>query len=557
VKGGHIVDKYVIGLDFGTLSARALLVNVVNGQEVATAVSEYKHGVIQDYLPGSNTKLEDDWALQDPNDYLEAIYEIIPKVIREGYVKSEDIIGIGIDFTSCTILPIDKNGDPLCNKEEFRHDPHSWVKLWKHHAAQYEADKLNEIAEKRNEPFLNLYGGKISSEWLIPKVMQIVDESPKIYDAAYTFIEAGDWIVFKLTGVLNRNCCAAGFKAMWNDKLGFPSNEFLRELNPTLENFVELKIKGEVVPIGARAGFLTKEMSNKLGLTENTAVAVASVDAHVAFPAVGANKKGDMVLIIGTSTCNITISDKEVLIPGISGVVKDSVIPGYYGYEAGQPAVGDIFDWYVKNCVPYNYYVEAQRKNLDIFDYLNQKASKLKPGDSGLICLDWFNGNRSTLVDANLSGLILGLTLSTKPEEIYRSLIEATAFGQKIIIDIFNEYGVTIDNLYACGGIAVKNPLLMQIYADVLGINIKVSSSDQAVALGSAILGAVAAGSKNDGYDSIEEASKFMSVPFIKEYVPNKEYTEMYMDIFEEYRKLYNYFGKTNGVMKKLKNKSI
>lgn len=546
--------KYAIGLDFGTLSGRAVLVNIKNGEEVATAVMEYPHGVIQTSLPGLDVSLGDDWALQDPRDYLDVTKRIIPEVIEKSGVRPQDIIGIGIDFTACTILPVDKDGNPLCFSDKFRANPHSWVKLWKHHAAQYEANKFNDAAKSRNEQFLNLYGGKVSSEWLFPKLMQIVDESPDIYENAHAFIEAGDWMVMQITGNLTRNCCAAGFKASWNYDLGYPSREFLKTLHPKLENVVEDKLSGEVYPIGKRAGFISPEFSKATGLLPTTSVSVASIDAHVALPAMGVSSPGKMVLIIGTSTCNIIVSDKEYHVPGISGVVKDGVIPGFYGYEAGQAAVGDIFDWFIKTCVPKSYYDEAERRSIDIFELLTEKASRLMPGESGLLCLDWLNGNRSTLNDADLQGMILGLTLGTKPEEIYRSLIEATAFGQRLIMETFRENGVDVGELYACGGISLKNILLMQIYSDVMNMTIKISASTQVVALGSAIFGAVAAGGENGGYDTVEEATRAMSRLLDKQYVPNQAHAKTYDKIYNEYKKLYNYFGKENNVMKTLKN---
>ncbi len=547
------MDKYVIGLDFGTLSCRAVLVDVSGGQEIATAVSEYSHGVIDRVLPGSNVRLNEGWALQDPQDYIDCLYEVISGVISESGIKNSDIIGIGVDFTSSTILPVNEQGVPLCMLEQYRDRPHSWVKLWKHHAAQYEADKLNELAEARKEEFLKLYGGKISSEWMLPKIMQIVDEDPDIYAAAHSFVEAGDWMVFKLTGKLKRNCCAAGFKAIWNSNLGYPSKDFLKELNPVLENLVEDKLSGKVLPIGTRAGFTSREITEKTGIREDTAVAVASVDAHVTFPAMGISTPGNMVIIVGTSTCNILIEKEEIKVPGISGVVKDSVIPGFYGYEAGQAAVGDMFDWFVRNCIPSAYYEEAYRKGVSIFDLLNEKASRLKAGESGLVCLDWLNGNRSTLVDADLSGMLLGLTIFTKPEEIYRALIEASAFGQKMIVEAFGENGIKVNKVYACGGISHKNPLLMQIYADIMNLNIKVSASAQTAALGAAMFGAVAAGKALGGYDTIEEAAFAMGRLLDTEYKPVPANVAVYDQLYSEYKDMYNYFGKQNAIMKRIK----
>ncbi|SKC47071.1 ribulokinase [Maledivibacter halophilus] len=545
--------KYTIGLDFGTLSARAVLVDVSNGLEISMSSKEYASGVINTVLPNTDIKLKEDWALQDPKDYLDVLYHIIPDVIEKSGVNSEDIIGVGVDFTSCTILPIDSKGNPLCFYEKHRKNPYSWAKLWKDHSAQYYADILNELAIQKNEEFLRLYGGKISSEWMIPKLMQMVSESPETYDQAHSFIEAGDWIVFKLTGQFKRNCCAAGFKATWNSKLGYPSGDFLKMLHPKLENLVEDKLSNDIFSIGTKAGYVNEEIAKKTGLKDGTAVSVASIDAHVAFPAMGISSPGNMVIIVGTSTCNILIDEREIKIPGISGVVKDAVIPGYYGYEAGQAAVGDIFNWFINNCVPVNYVEEARNKKITIFELLNEKSAKLKPGETGLLCLDWLNGNRSTLIDADLSGMILGLTLSTKPEEIYRALIEATAFGQNMIVETFRNHGIKIDSIYACGGISKKNPLLMQIYADVMNMNIKISESDQAVALGAAMFGAVSAGNKSGGYDSIEEAASRMGRLLDIVYKPIETNVEAYQAIYKEYKKLYNYFGRENDVMKKLK----
>lgn len=549
------MDKYTIGLDFGTLSGRAVLVNVKNGEEVATSVASYPHGVITDYLPNTSIALGKEWALQDPQDYLDVLFKVITEVIQKSGVLPKDIIGVGVDFTACTILPIDKYGEPLCFEDEYNDNPHSYVKLWKHHAAQYAADRFNMVYKESGEDFLDVYGGKVSSEWMFPKLIQIIDESPEVYRATHSFIEAGDWIVLKLTGNEKRNSCAAGFKANWNGKTGYPSGEFLKRVNPLLVNAVKDKLSDRIYPAGDFAGYIRKDISGKTGLSEETAVSVASIDAHVAVPGMGVTTPGKMVLIIGTSTCNILLWDKEIKVPGISGVVKDGVVPGYYGYEAGQAAVGDIFDWFVKNSVPETYFREAEKLDVDIFEYLSKKASKLKPGESGILCLDWLNGNRSTLNDANLSGMILGLTLATKPEEIYRALIEATAFGQQKIIEVFREHGVGIDELYACGGIATKNPLLMQIYADVMNMNIKISASDQTTAVGSAIFASVAAGKQNGGYDHITDAARAMGRFLDTDYKPIKENHKIYQEIYEEYENLYDYFGKMNPVMRFLKGK--
>lgn len=546
--------KYVLGIDFGTLSGRALLVEVSSGKEVASAVKDYKHAVIDTYLPDGKTKLGNDWALQHPQDYLEVFSNTIPEVMREAGVRSEDIIGVGVDFTACTVMPVYSDGTPLCFTEKFSSNPHAWPKLWKHHAAQAEANRLNEIAMSRNEKFVNRYGGKQSSEWAVAKILQIVNEAPEVYDEMDRFIEATDWVTWQLTGVEKRQLCTAGYKGIWHKKDGYPSKEFFKSLNPRLENYVEEKLSQELLPLGAKAGEINETASKLTGLKVGTAVCVGNVDAHVSLPAVGITDAGKILLIMGTSTCDILLGTEEKIVPGMCGVVEDGAMPGFYAYEAGQSCVGDHFSWFVKNCVPAGYKKEAEEKGIDIYRLLREKASILKVGESGLIALDWWNGNRSVLVDVDLTGLIIGLTLSTKPEEIYRALIEATAYGQRMIIETFEQNGVPIEEVYACGGIASKDSFMMQIYADVLGKKIKISASDQTPALGAAIFAAVAAGEEKGGYENIIDAAKAMGKVKDKIYVPISENVLTYDLIYSEYKVLHDFFGRGgNDIMKRLK----
>jgi L-ribulokinase len=548
------MTKYSLGVDFGTQSGRAVLVEVDTGNIVAMAVKDYTHGVMDEYLPDGRTRLPHDWALQHPEDYIEVLEETITAVLNESGIESKEVIGMAIDFTACTIIPIDKDGVPLCFKEEFKNNPHSYVKLWKHHAAQPHANKLNEIAAKRGEKFLDRYGGKISSEWLVPKIMQILDEAPEIYDAADRFIEAADWISLTLTGNECRNSCTAGYKALWSKRAGYPSKEFFKALDPRLENLVDEKLSRDIYPQGAKAGELTEKIAKRIGLVPGTAVAVSNVDAHVAVPAVGIVEPGKMLMIMGTSTCHMVLDTEEKIVPGMCGVVEDGIIPGFMGYEAGQSCVGDHFEWFINNCVPETYIVEAREKGVNIHKLLREKAMKFKPGESGLVALDWWNGNRSVLVDADLTGLIIGCTLATKPEEIYRALIEATAFGTNMIIESFEESGVTINELYACGGIAEKDEFMMQIYADVTNREIRISASPQAVALGSAMFGAVAAGKEKGGYNTIFDAAKYMAKVKEEYYKPNPENVKVYKKLYDEYKLLHDYFGRgENDVMKRLK----
>jgi L-ribulokinase len=548
------MTKYSIGVDYGTQSGRAVLVEVGTGREVATAVKEYTHGVMDEFLPDGKTKLEHDWALQHPADYLEVLEITIPEVLTKAQISAEDVIGLGIDFTACTVLPIDKNGIPLCFQPELSSNPHSYVKLWKHHAAQDEANRLNEIAEERGEKFLARYGGKISSEWMIPKVWQILNEAPEIYDGADQILEATDWVISQLTGKITRNSCTAGYKAIWHKQDGYPSQDFFKALDPRLENVVEEKLSTKIFPIGAKAGEITEKAAKLTGLKPGTAVAVANVDAHVAVPAVGITEPGKLLMIMGTSTCHILLGEEEKVVPGMCGVVEDGVIPGYMGYEAGQSCVGDHFEWFTENCVPASYQEEANARGINIHELLTEKASKLQVGESGLLALDWWNGNRSTLVDADLTGVLLGATLLTKPEEIYRALIEATAFGTRMIVETFRNNGVPVNEVFAAGGIAEKNTMMMQIYSDVLDMDIKISASSQTPALGSAMFGTVAAGKDRGGYDTITDAAKDMGR--VKDYIyqPIKANAQRYNQLFNEYARLYDYFGRgENNVMKTLK----
>jgi len=547
-------SKYAIGVDFGTESGRAVLVEVGTGREIATAVHHYANGVIDEKLPGSNVRLEPDWALQDPNDYLEVYKKAIPAVLQASGVDPMDVIGVGIDFTACTMLPTQADGIPLCMLPQFRNNPHAWVKLWKHHAAQPEANRINAVARETDQPWLDRYGSKISSEWFFSKTLQILDEAPEIYAAADRLIEAADWVVWQLTGEEKRNSCTAGYKAIWSKREGFPPDSYFAALDPRLEPVIDEKMSREIYPIGDRAGGLTEQAAAWTGLKPGTAVAIANVDAHVAVPAATVTEPGRMVMIMGTSICHMVLGTEEHLVPGICGYVEDGIIPGYFGYEAGQSCVGDHFAWFVENCVPGEYQREAGQRGMDIHSLLEEKATRLKPGESGLLALDWWNGNRSVLVDVDLTGLLLGATLATKAEEIYRALIEATAYGTRVIVEAFEQNSVPVKELVACGGLPEKNKLLMQIYSDVTGREIKVTASTQTPALGSAMFGAVAAGAQAGGYDTIYEAAQHMAHLKDEVYRPIAENAQVYDRIYREYLRLHDYFGRgENNVMKTLK----
>lgn len=543
--------RYAIGLDYGTESARAVLVDISNGTIAATAVEEYSHGVMDRHLP-DGTPLGHEWALQHPQDYLDAAEKTVRAVIAEADISKESVIGIGVDFTACTILPVDADNVPLCFNARHAANPHAWVKLWKHHAAQPQADRINALATDRGEDWLKAYGYRLSSEWVLPKILQIAEESPEIYKAAARIVEAGDWLVQQMTGSAVRSSCNAGYKACYIKGEGFPPREFMRALSPMLEDFYETRFAGDILAPGDRAGGLTEEWAERLGLRPGTPVAVEIIDAHAALPGCGVSEPDQMVLVMGTSTCHMLMSSERAYVEGVGGVIEDGILPGYYGYEAGQSGVGDHFGWLVRQGLPDDYRHEAERRGLSPHDLLTEKASRQSPGEHGLIALDWWNGNRSILMDADLGGVMLGMTLSTRPEDTYRALIEATAFGTRIIVEEFERNGVKIDGLIACGGL-VKNRMLMQIYADVLNRPVKVAASEHTSALGAAVLGAVAAG--GDGrFDTIADAARAMVKPPADEYRPDPTDAETYSALYAEYIRLHDYFGRgENDVLKRLR----
>ncbi len=544
-----MAEQYAVGVDFGTESGRAVVVRVSDGAELGSAVHKYADGVIDEHLPGSNKPLPPEWALQNPDDYIAVFKNAVPAAVKAAGIDPADVIGIGIDFTACTILPVKADGTPLMRLPELHDNPHAWVKLWKHHAAQPEADKINETAREMGEPWLNRYGGKISSEWLFSKTLQILDEAPEVYAAADRILEAADWVVWQLGGQETRNACTAGYKAIYQDG-DYPEPEYFAALDPRLADVVDTKLKRELSPLGGLAGNLTDEAAGWTGLKPGIAVAVANVDAHVTPPAAGVVGSGTMVMIMGTSTCDMVMNEEMHEVPGMCGVVDGGIVPGLYGYEAGQSAVGDIFAWFVDNAVPPEYHEAAKAKGMDLHAYLEAEAAKQKPGEHGLLALDWWNGNRSVLVDVDLSGLLIGATLATKAPDIYRALIEATAYGSRTIFEAFENNGVPIREVVAAGGLPEKNKLLMQIYADVTGREFKIIKSGQGPAVGSAMHAAVAAGV----YENIQAAAAKMGALKDEVFTPIPENQAVYDRLYAEYVTLHDYFGRgENDVMKRLR----
>lgn len=541
------MKRYTIGIDFGTLSGRAVLMNVETGEIEATSVYEYPHAVIDAELNGKNLPLNT--ALQHPADYLGVLETTIRSVLREANLSAEQVVGLGYDFTSCTLLPVDEQGTPLCFLEKYKDEPNAYVKLWKHHASQKEAEDCTKIALERNEKWLKICGGKVSSEWVYPKILQILWESPEVYRDTARFLEAADWLTWLLTDVESHSIPFAGYKALWNEVDGYPSEEYFAALHPEMRNIIGTKISKKLLGLEEIAGVLSEKGAALTGLKAGTKISVPLLDAHASMPAIGLDGEGTLMLILGTSGVQMLHSKKRVEICGTSGVVLGGVIPNLYSYEAGSACCGDHFDWFVKNSVPAEYVAEAKEKAIGLHQLLTEKASMLSVGESGLLALDWFNGNRCVLSDSDLKGMILGMTLRTRPEEIYRALIEATAYGMRVILENFINHGLAIDRIVASGGIAEKNEMLVQIYADVLGRPITVSDAKMSASRGSAMYAAVAGGA----YTDIHEAVRALAVTTGKTYLPIEENVKRYERLYAEYQRLHDYFGRgENDVMHRL-----
>ncbi|NOY40957.1 MAG: ribulokinase [Planctomycetes bacterium] len=528
--------KIALGLDFGTESVRALLVDL-DGREQASAVSAYQHGQITDTLPGTGEKLPPNFAFQHPQDWIDSSAEAVQEALKTAGLTGDEIIGIGVDFTSCTMLPAKRDGTPLCLLSEFAAEKFAWPKLWKHHGAEKQTERINQLARERDEPWLARYGGIIGLEWFFPKVLETLEEAPHVYDATEVWLEAGDWFVWQLVGAdvdrLTRSTCQAGYKAMWHSNDGYPSSDFFGALHPKLADVVETKMPGQMLAPGVSAGNLCDEMVQRFGLKKPVPVSAATIDAHAGVPGAGAADPGAMVMVMGTSSCHMLNATDEQSVPGVAGVVEGGILPGMFGYETGQAAVGDAFDWL------------RQTVGEENFDQLTEKAATLPPGAEGVLCIDWFNGCRTPLMDGSLSGAFTGLTLGHGAHHMYRALMEASAFGVRWIVEILRENGVPVEQFIATGGLPHHNPLLVQIYADVLGKPISVHPSKQGPALGAAILGVLAAGTEASSFATARDAILAMAgtkpgepdrQPVVVQ--PDQEAHNAYSRVYADYRKL-------------------
>jgi L-ribulokinase len=519
-----------IGIDYGTESGRVLVLDARSGEQLAVSVVGYPSAVIDRTLPSTGERLGADWALQDPDDWVLVLEQGVPEAVARAGIDASEVVGLGVDFTCCTVLPVTADGVPLCTLEQWRGRPHAWPKLWKHHAAQPVADRLTEVALERGEPFLERYGGRMSSEWYFPKLIELWLEDREVYDAAARFIEATDWIVWHLTGHEIRQSCAAGYKAMWSPAEGLPPVDYFVAAYPGFDRPAE-KLGDRFVALGTRAGTLVPDQAHRLGLPESVAVAVGNVDSFASVPGAGVQRPGTFTMAVGTSICDMVVDPEEVRLPGITGVVRDGILPGRFGYEAGQAAVGDMLAWFVRT-------VGGGDR---AFGELEERAAAFAPGETGLLALDWFNGNRSILADADLSGVIVGLTLHSEPGEIYRALLEAIAFGSRRIMDNFTEHGIALDEIVACGGIADKSRLTMQLLADTSGRPVHVPAATEIPARGAALFAAVAAGV----YADIDAAIIATRPGHARSFTPDPAATAVYDRVYGVYRELYDTLGRT------------
>ncbi len=533
------MEQYVIGVDFGTLSGRAVLVSPQGGGIIAQCVLDYPHGVLEGPAPG--------WALHVPEDYLAVLENTVPSLLRNAGVSPGQVAAIAWDATSCTMLPAMADGTPLASLPDYRDVPHAYIKLWKHLTAADEARYIQETASRYCPELLEDYGGTVSAQWMLPKILQILREAPEVYRRSELFLEVTDWLTLALTGSLSRSRCCAGFKNFYRTTQGYPPAAFLKQLDPRLENLVSEKLRGPVTAPWETAGRLSPRWARRLGLRPRIPVAAGIIDAHAGLLGSGVTEAGQVLLAMGTSTCQMLFSRERRVIPGIFGMARDSVLPGLYAYEAGQACVGDLLDWFVRTALPAH--VTEAAKGTDIHAFLCREAAELSPGSGGLLALDWWNGQRSPYGDDRLSGLMLGMTIHTTPAQQYRALMESTAYGTRLILDAFQAGGVPIREVFACGGISRKNPLMLQIYADVLNRPIHIARQEQTTALGAAVLAASAAGL----FPSPAEAVRAMTQPAETVYRPDAARAAAYDSIYREYRTLAEYFARENPVMHRLR----
>lgn len=538
-------EHYACGYDFGTLSCRITVCDLQNGETVFEASADYPHGVITGQL--GNALLPDNWALQNPEDYREVMISLTTMALQK--IPAEKIVAIGTDFTNCTVVALSKEGKPLCEMPQFRNCPHAWVKLWKHHAAQSYAERIEAVLREKEIPWFERYGQTVSSEWLFPKLLQIYEEAPELYQATDVFLEAADYIPYWLTGNLTRNSATLGLNAFYVGE--FPSPELLDSFSDGFRSVLP-KLSGSVKPVGSRAGTLTKAAAIALGLSENVVVSVGHGDSEIVAIGMGMTDPESMLMVMGTSTCYQLNHSTAEPCKGCT-ITRDGMLPGLYSYESGQPAVGDSFAWFANHMIPAEYYKAAAQQKIPILSYMDQCCCNVNPGESGLMCLDWLNGNRSVLMDFRLSGVIAGLTLETKPEYVYRSLIEGTAFGARRILQEYEQAGIPVEKVFATGGLARKSSVTMQIYADVLNRPLYVTSIPNASTLGAAVCAGVAMEQETGTLEGFRDVCSRMVHYDVKTYTPNPSSVAVYNRLYQIFIEMHDFFGAQSHICATLK----
>lgn len=529
---------YVIGIDYGTQSARAQVIALKGGQAVGEAVFQYPHGVMSRCLPDGTPLPGGDWALAHPQDEYDALKKLIPQAVKSAGIRPEQVKGLSIAATACTLLPVDERLTPLCLKKGFEKEPHAYVKLWKHHRAKPDADRLTRAARERNERFLQNYGGAVSCEWALPKMMEVYREAPKVYRQAAYFMQFSDWLDSLLTGKMVRGGGISAYKALYDRRAGYPDDDYLRSVDVILMDMVHHKLRGKMCWPGERIGGLTAQAAAQLGLMPGTAVASGHTDAHAAALGVGVCRSGDCMTVLGTSSVTHFLHASHRQVSGISGMIRDGLLPGFTCYTAGQPCVGDMLEWFVRLIAP--------EGGQAVYGQLESEARALAPGKSGLMALDWWNGNRSLLANSALSGLLLGLSTQSSRGEIYLALMESIAFGQRMIRDQYRSAGLDMQRVILSGGMVKKSPLMCQLLADALNMPLETAGTAQATARGAAMCAAAAVPAIDGGCETLAQAVERLRVPSGGTVTPRPMQAQTYAQLFAHYKRLHDLMGREN-----------
>lgn len=535
------MEKYVIGIDYGTQSARAAVVQVSDGAVIGTCAYSYPHGVMSEMLP-DGTKLPEQFALAEAEDYIEALSVIVTGAMESAGIDGNNVVGLCVDATACTVVPVDEDMQPLSLRPEFKNHPHAYIKMWKHHAAMPQTERANRLAKEMHMPFLQACGGEMSCEWMIPKLLETRDNDPEVYKEIVYALDLCDYLTMLLTGTITRGLGSAAFKSNWISGIGYPSKEYLNSLADGFgEEYMRFMV-GDIIKPGERAGALQPSMAEKLGLPVGICVAGGILDGHTSIPTSGLCRAGDVSLVVGTSNVSAILTEKQAPVPAGASSAMDGFAPGFFAIDSGQSCTGDMLGWYMKYMLPAYIEREAAEKGISVYEHLNELAEKAEPWNCSVTAMDWWNGNRNVMCNLNLKGSIQGISLGTRPEHIYTALVQAIVCGTRRIFEACEENGVEIKNVVACGGIPQKNPFLMQQYANILGRKISVACADEGPAMGAAIFAACAAGV----YDCYIDAVKHMQVHKFIDYTPDYANLAEYELVYARFKRYYELLGETD-----------